>query len=87
MLQAQRGGEKHHYLGKSQHLKLDLLRQKCDFYCVNPDGGELNLKKLCIQTCSVHFACGQGKAFVPSDVNFGTLWKILGAVALFLSVQ
>lgn len=39
-----REGEKHHYLGKSQHLKLDLLGQKYDFYCVNPDGGELNLK-------------------------------------------
>lgn len=29
-----REGEKHHYLGKSQHLKLDLLGQKCDFFIV-----------------------------------------------------
>lgn len=55
-----------------------------------PYGGELNLKNPAFRPAQFymsHFACGQGRASVPLDVNFGTLWKVLGIVAPFLSVQ
>lgn len=86
MLQAQRGGETP-LLGKVSALKLDLLEQKCEFLLCEPRWERMKPGKLCIQTCSLHFACGQGGVSVALDVNFGTLWKIPGAVALFLSVQ
>lgn len=79
--------EKHHYLGKSEHLNLGLLGQKCDFLLCEPRWGRIKPAKLCTQTCSVHCARGHGRVSVPLDENFGTLWKILGTVALVLSLQ
>lgn len=77
-----REGEKHHYLGKSQCLKLDLLGQKCDFDCVNPDGEEWNLKNSAFNLLA-SLCPWSGKGFCALRCEFGSLWKILGAVALF----
>lgn len=77
-----REGEKHHYLGKSQCLKLDLLGQKCDFYCLNPDGGEWNLKNPAFKPAPFTLPVVREGLQCPWMWILG-LCKILGAVALF----
>lgn len=71
-------------------LEAGFVRTKSDFYSMIPDGGELKQKNPAFkptQFYMCHFSCGQGRDSVPLGVNFGTLWKTLGIVALFLSVQ